>query len=68
MAETQQALRVYRGWMPRARDVVRGRNGIVRRGVRNWALGVQHQFPANFVASIEGAGSRIQHLVLWPRE
>jgi hypothetical protein len=31
--------------------------------VASWSLGVQHQFPANFVASIVGAGSRIQHLV-----
>jgi hypothetical protein len=31
--------------------------------VASWSLGVQHQFPANFVASVVGAGSRIQHLV-----
>jgi hypothetical protein len=31
--------------------------------VASWSLGMQHQFPANFVASIVGAGSRIQHLV-----
>ena len=31
--------------------------------VASYSLGVQHQFPANFVASVEGAGSRIQHLV-----
>jgi Carboxypeptidase regulatory-like domain/TonB-dependent Receptor Plug Domain len=31
--------------------------------VASYSLGVQHQFPANFVASIVGAGSRIQHLV-----
>jgi hypothetical protein len=31
--------------------------------VASWSLGVQHQFPANFLASIVGAGSRIQHLV-----
>jgi Carboxypeptidase regulatory-like domain/TonB-dependent Receptor Plug Domain len=31
--------------------------------VASWSLGVQHQFPANLVASIVGAGSRIQHLV-----
>ena len=29
--------------------------------VASWSLGIQHQFPANFVASIVGAGSRIQH-------
>jgi hypothetical protein len=32
--------------------------------VASWSLGVQHQFPANFVASVVGAGSRIQHLVV----
>jgi len=31
--------------------------------VASWSLGLQHQFPANFVFSIVGAGSRIQHLV-----
>jgi hypothetical protein len=31
--------------------------------VAGWSLGVQHQFPANFVASIAGVGSRIQHQV-----
>jgi hypothetical protein len=31
--------------------------------VASWSLGVQHQFPANFVAQVAGAGSRIQHLV-----
>jgi hypothetical protein len=31
--------------------------------VASWSLGVQHQFPANFVASVIGAGTRIQHLV-----
>jgi hypothetical protein len=31
--------------------------------VASYSLGVQHQFPGNFVASIVGAGSRIQHLV-----
>lgn len=31
--------------------------------VASYSLGIQHQFPANFVASIIGAGSRIQHLV-----
>lgn len=31
--------------------------------VASYSLGVQHQFPANFTASIVGAGSRIQHLV-----
>jgi len=31
--------------------------------VASWSLGVQHQFPANFLASVVGAGSRIQHLV-----
>jgi hypothetical protein len=31
--------------------------------VASYSLGVQHQFPANFVASVVGAGSRIQHLV-----
>jgi len=31
--------------------------------VASWSLGVQHQFPANFVASVEGVGSRVQHLV-----
>ncbi|MGD0799613.1 MAG: carboxypeptidase regulatory-like domain-containing protein [Acidobacteriaceae bacterium] len=31
--------------------------------VASWSLGVQHQFRANFLASIVGAGSRIQHLV-----
>jgi Carboxypeptidase regulatory-like domain/TonB-dependent Receptor Plug Domain len=29
----------------------------------SWSLGVQHQFPAHFVASVVGAGTRIQHLV-----
>jgi hypothetical protein len=29
----------------------------------SWSLGVQHQFPANFVASIVGAGTRLQHQV-----
>jgi hypothetical protein len=31
--------------------------------VASWSLGVQHQFPANFVAQVAAAGSRIQHLV-----
>jgi hypothetical protein len=31
--------------------------------VASYSLGVQHQFPGNFVASVVGAGSRIQHLV-----
>jgi hypothetical protein len=31
--------------------------------VASYSLGVQHQFPANFVVSVVGAGSRIQHLV-----
>ena len=31
--------------------------------VASYSLGVQHQFPGNFVAEIVGAGSRIQHLV-----
>jgi hypothetical protein len=29
--------------------------------VASYSLGVQHQFPANFIASVAGAGSRIQH-------
>jgi hypothetical protein len=31
--------------------------------VASWSLGIQHQFPGNIVASVVGAGSRIQHLV-----
>lgn len=31
--------------------------------VASWSLGIQHQFPAHIVASVVGAGSRIQHLV-----
>jgi hypothetical protein len=31
--------------------------------VASYSVGVQHQFPANFVASVIGAASRIQHLV-----
>ena len=31
--------------------------------VASYSLGVQHQFPMNFVAEVVGAGSRIQHLV-----
>jgi hypothetical protein len=31
--------------------------------VASYSLGVQHQFPASFVFSVVGAGSRIQHLV-----
>jgi hypothetical protein len=31
--------------------------------VASYSLGIQHQFPANFTASVVGAGSRIQHLV-----
>ena len=31
--------------------------------VASYSLGVQHEFPGNFIASVVGAGSRIQHLV-----
>jgi hypothetical protein len=31
--------------------------------VASWSLGVQHEFPMNFIADVVGAGSRIQHLV-----
>jgi hypothetical protein len=31
--------------------------------VASWSLGIQHEFPGNFTASIVGAGSRIQHMV-----
>lgn len=31
--------------------------------VASYSLGVQHEFPANIIASVTGAGSRIQHLV-----
>jgi hypothetical protein len=31
--------------------------------VASYSLGLQHEFPANFVASVVGAGSRVQHLV-----
>ena len=31
--------------------------------VASYSLGLEHQFPANIIASVTGAGSRIQHLV-----
>lgn len=31
--------------------------------VASWSLGVQHEFPMNFIVDVVGAGSRIQHLV-----
>jgi len=31
--------------------------------VASYSLGVQHEFPGNIIASVVGAGSRIQHLV-----
>jgi hypothetical protein len=31
--------------------------------VLSYSLGVQHEFPSNIIASVVGAGSRIQHLV-----
>jgi hypothetical protein len=31
--------------------------------VASWSVGVQHEFPMNFIADVVGAGSRIQHLV-----
>jgi len=31
--------------------------------VASYSLGIQHEFPANIVASVIGAGSRIQHMV-----
>jgi len=31
--------------------------------VASYSLGIQHEFPMNIIASVVGAGSRIQHLV-----
>jgi hypothetical protein len=31
--------------------------------VASWSLGIQHEFPKNIIASVVGAGSRIQHMV-----
>jgi hypothetical protein len=37
--------------------------GVQASPVASYSLGVQHEFPANLIASVVGAGSRIQHLV-----